>query len=55
MTQSRKKHALVVEFPHALTPVLPSLLRRVRALFDLNARPDVIAAHLGRIRGWPRR
>ena len=48
VTQSRKKHALVVEFPHALTPVLPALLRRLRALFDLNARPDVIAAHLGR-------
>ena len=46
--QSRKKHALVVEFPHVLTPVLPSLLRRLRALFDLDARPDVIAAHLRR-------
>jgi AraC family transcriptional regulator of adaptative response / DNA-3-methyladenine glycosylase II len=48
VTQSQTKHALLVEFPHALTPVLPALLRRVRALFDLNARPDVIAAHLGR-------
>ena len=47
VTQSQKKHALLVEFPHALTPVLPALLRRVRALFDLNARPDVIARHLG--------
>jgi AraC family transcriptional regulator of adaptative response / DNA-3-methyladenine glycosylase II len=48
VTQSRKKHALIVEFPHTLTPVLPALLRRLRALFDLDARPDVIAAHLGR-------
>jgi AraC family transcriptional regulator of adaptative response / DNA-3-methyladenine glycosylase II len=48
VTKSRKKDALVVEFPHTLTPVLPALLRRLRALFDLNARPDVIAAHLGR-------
>jgi len=49
VTQSRKKkNALVVEFPHTLTPVLPSLLRRLRALFDLDARPDVIAAHLRR-------
>jgi AraC family transcriptional regulator of adaptative response / DNA-3-methyladenine glycosylase II len=48
VTQSRKKHALVVQFPHTLTPVLPALLRRLRALFDLDARPDVIAAHLGR-------
>jgi AraC family transcriptional regulator of adaptative response / DNA-3-methyladenine glycosylase II len=50
VTQSPTKHALAVEFPHTLTPVLPALLRRVRALFDLNARPDVIAAHLGRDR-----
>jgi AraC family transcriptional regulator of adaptative response / DNA-3-methyladenine glycosylase II len=48
VTQSRKTHALVVEFSHTLTPVLPALLRRLRALFDLDARPDVIAAHLGR-------
>ncbi len=48
VTQSRKKHALMVEFTHSLTPVLPALLGRVRALFDLNARPDLIAKHLGR-------
>ena len=46
VTQSTKKHALMVEFTHSLTPVLPALLSRVRALFDLNARPDVIAKHL---------
>ena len=28
---------------HSLTPALPALLARVRALFDLDARPDVIA------------
>src|SRR5579862_4064276 len=39
VTHSRKKHALMVEFTHGLTPVLPALLSRVRALFDLNARP----------------
>ena len=48
VTQSSKAHTLVVEFTHSLTPVLPALLRRVRALFDLDARPDLIAAHLGR-------
>jgi AraC family transcriptional regulator of adaptative response / DNA-3-methyladenine glycosylase II len=48
ITQSKKKHALMVEFTHSLTPVLPALLGRVRALFDLNARPDLIAKHLGR-------
>ena len=46
VTQSSKRHALLVEFTHSLTPVLPALLSRVRALFDLNARPDVIAKHL---------
>ena len=48
VTQSRKKHALMVEFTHSLTPVLPALLSRVRALFDLNARPDLIAKHLSK-------
>ena len=47
VTRSQKKHALLVEFSHTLTPVLPALLRRVRALFDLDARPDLIARHLG--------
>ena len=40
------KHALLVELSHSLTPVLPALLWRVRHLFDLSARPDVIAGHL---------
>jgi len=48
VTQSKKKHALMVEFTHSLTPVLPALLSRVRALFDLNARPDLIAKHLSK-------
>ena len=48
VTQSGKKHALMVEFTHSLTPVLPSLLSRIRALFDLDARPDVIAKHLSK-------
>ena len=36
----------MLEFTHSLTPVLPALLARVRALFDLNARPDLISRHL---------
>jgi AraC family transcriptional regulator of adaptative response / DNA-3-methyladenine glycosylase II len=48
VTQSRKQHALLVEFTHSLTPVLPALLSRVRALFDLDARPDVIARRLAK-------
>ena len=46
VTQSKKQHALLVEFTHSLTPVLPALLSRTRALFDLDARPDVIAKRL---------
>jgi AraC family transcriptional regulator of adaptative response / DNA-3-methyladenine glycosylase II len=42
-----EKRALVVEFTHTLTPVLPALLGRLRHLFDLSARPDLISAHLG--------
>lgn len=43
---SAARHHLTVEFTHGLAPVLPALLRRVRALFDLDARPDVIATQL---------
>lgn len=50
VTASGTRHALLMEFTHSLTSVLPALLSRVRALFDLDARPDVIAAHLGRDR-----
>ena len=41
-----KRRALLIELPHSLTPVLPALLGRLRHVFDLSARPDVIAAHL---------
>ena len=48
VTQSQNHHTLRVEFTHSLAPVLPALLGRVRALFDLDARPDVIAKRLRR-------
>jgi AraC family transcriptional regulator, regulatory protein of adaptative response / DNA-3-methyladenine glycosylase II len=48
VTQSPAKHTLLLEFTHSLTPVLPALLSRVRALFDLNARPDMISKHLAK-------
>jgi AraC family transcriptional regulator of adaptative response / DNA-3-methyladenine glycosylase II len=48
VTRSKKKSALLVEFTHSLTPVLPALLCRLRSLFDLNARPDIINKYLGR-------
>ena len=46
VTQSKEKHALMLEFTHSLTPVLPLLLSRIRALFDLDARPEVISRQL---------
>ncbi|HXS68880.1 MAG TPA: AlkA N-terminal domain-containing protein [Candidatus Polarisedimenticolia bacterium] len=44
--QSEKKNALLLELSHSLISVLPALLNRVRDLFDLNARPDVISKQL---------
>lgn len=40
------KAALSVELSTELAPALPSILARLRSLFDLDARPDVVAAHL---------
>jgi AraC family transcriptional regulator of adaptative response / DNA-3-methyladenine glycosylase II len=40
------RNLLVVELATALAPALPSILARLRNLFDLDARPDVIAGHL---------
>jgi len=50
VTQPKKKNSLMMEFTHSLTPVLPALLTRVRDLFDLNARPDLISGQLSRDR-----
>jgi AraC family transcriptional regulator, regulatory protein of adaptative response / DNA-3-methyladenine glycosylase II len=46
ITNAPEKSALQVEFTHSLAPALPALLGRLRNLFDLAARPDLIAAHL---------
>jgi AraC family transcriptional regulator of adaptative response / DNA-3-methyladenine glycosylase II len=48
ITQAQGKDTLVLEFSHSLTRVLPALLNKVRDLFDLNARPEVIAQHFHR-------
>jgi AraC family transcriptional regulator of adaptative response / DNA-3-methyladenine glycosylase II len=48
VTHAQEKHALLLELTHSLTPVLPALLSRVRALLDLDARPDIIVKHLAR-------
>ena len=46
VTQAKKKNALMLEFTHSLTPALPALLSRLRDLFDLNARPDLVSRQL---------
>jgi AraC family transcriptional regulator of adaptative response / DNA-3-methyladenine glycosylase II len=46
VTQAKKKNALRLEFTHSLAPVLPALLSRLRNLFDLDARPDLISKQL---------
>jgi len=48
ITQAEMKNALLLEFTHSLAPVLPALLNRVRDLFDLNARPEIISKHLAK-------
>ncbi|MEP6768773.1 MAG: DNA-3-methyladenine glycosylase 2 [Acidobacteriota bacterium] len=48
VSDAPERSAVLVELPHSLTPVLPVLLGRLRHVFDLTARPDVIAAHLVR-------
>ncbi|HVT92596.1 MAG TPA: AlkA N-terminal domain-containing protein [Bryobacteraceae bacterium] len=50
VTQAPERNALLVEFPRSLMPVLPTLLGRLRHLFDLTARPDVISGHLAKDR-----
>ena len=50
VTHAGDKNALLLEFTRSLAPVLFALLNRVRDLFDLNARPDIISKHLARDR-----
>jgi AraC family transcriptional regulator, regulatory protein of adaptative response / DNA-3-methyladenine glycosylase II len=45
---AKNRNALLLEFTHSLTPVLPALLSRLRNLFDLDARPDLISRQLRR-------
>jgi AraC family transcriptional regulator of adaptative response / DNA-3-methyladenine glycosylase II len=40
------RNTLSVEVATSLVPALPEVLARVKSLFDLNARPDVIASQL---------
>ncbi len=43
-----RRPALVAELSASLAVALPAVAARVRSLFDLDAAPDVIDAHLGR-------
>ncbi len=43
-----ERATLLIELTESLAPVLPGLLDRLGHLFDLSARPEVIAAHLSR-------
>jgi AraC family transcriptional regulator of adaptative response / DNA-3-methyladenine glycosylase II len=42
----QERNALVAEISFSLLPVLSILLERLRNIFDLNARPDLIATQL---------
>lgn len=42
------KRVLLVELPHALMPALAALLNKLRSVFDLSARPDIISEQLMR-------
>lgn len=46
VTHAPQRHALRVDFTHSLVLALPALLGRLRNLFDLSARADVIGSHL---------
>lgn len=48
VTHAKQPNTLNLEFSHRLTSVLPTLLTRVRRLFDLNARIDLIVRHLSK-------
>jgi AraC family transcriptional regulator of adaptative response / DNA-3-methyladenine glycosylase II len=48
VTQATDKSALNVELSNSLVPALPALLGRLRNVFDLAARPDLIAAQLSK-------
>lgn len=46
VTHAADERVLKVEFSNSLMPCLPALLGRVRMLFDLSARPDLIVRQL---------
>jgi AraC family transcriptional regulator of adaptative response / DNA-3-methyladenine glycosylase II len=47
VTHAPQRYAIDVTVPISLTPVIAHVLGRVRRMFDLAARPDLIDMHLG--------
>jgi AraC family transcriptional regulator of adaptative response / DNA-3-methyladenine glycosylase II len=47
VTHAPQRYAIDVTVPISLTPVIAQVLGRVRRMFDLAARPDLIDRHLG--------
>ncbi|WP_347554616.1 AlkA N-terminal domain-containing protein [Robbsia sp. KACC 23696] len=47
VTHAPRNNAIVVQISASLTPVLAQVLPCIRRLFDLDAQPDRIDAHLG--------
>lgn len=50
VSKDPKRSALVLRMSSSLTPKLMQVVVRVRRVFDLDAQPEVIDAHLGRDR-----
>jgi AraC family transcriptional regulator of adaptative response / DNA-3-methyladenine glycosylase II len=50
VTRDRRRAALRAEVSLSLAGALMPIAARLRALFDLDARPDAVASHLGRDR-----
>ena len=48
VTPMRDRNALALDVSTSLLPVLPAVIARARNIFDLDARPDVIAQRLGK-------
>jgi len=47
VTHAPRRYAIDVTVPMSLTPVVAEVLGRIRRLFDLASRPDLIDMHLG--------
>lgn len=48
VTNSDTRNVMMIDLAHSLMPALPMIMTRLRSMFDLSARPDIICAHLAR-------